>query len=369
MKKNSPVLSICIPTYNRWNYLECLLESFQLSNPLTKETEILVSNDCSTDGTLAGLTEVLSKSWFNKRLRVKHCAKKRNWMEHMMEMPLLAQGEYVWIIGDDDLLLPGAIDCVLSLLKKFEPDVLLLNKKVKSHDLRQTFKEQQHYLDGPAVFSSFADLAVRFGIITEIGFTSCLLFKRRPIIEEDPWPWLRSESIYAQTFRLFSAFKRSKCVAVENVCVVHRQQNQRKDQTDVAFLEALKRIPFCLNTCIQKQSLNPKSINHIIEELAPQEDNMLTLPERLLSILKNYPEKVKKITDGDLKEWEKLKKAINCKNTDALFESLKTKNINTFERPSCEYFSCNQIKAKLNARQKIKREIKRILNKIKKIQK
>lgn len=323
VKSKKPLLSICVPTHDRLFYLDCLIESIRLSEFKGHEIEILISNDASTDQTKTYLDDLLKEKVLHPSLKVIHQAKKRDWMQHMMELPLMASGAYVWIIGDDDLLMPGAVDFVLAFIKKVKPDVLLLNKNVKSHDLRNTLKVRQHALDGPAMFSSLIDMACHFGILTEIGFTSCLIFRREPVIEEDPWPWLNTRSIYAQTFRLFPAFRSAKCIAVDNLCVVHRQNNQRSDQTDAPFYEALERIPNALLLLHEHNVANPWQLNSILEEVMPESDESTTLLTRLLSIINGYPELMAKTKASQLKYWRQLSDQSKSMYVKRIFSQLK----------------------------------------------
>lgn len=48
---NKPLLSICIPTYNRSEYLEKTIESIVSQKDFGDEVEIVVSDNCSTDNT------------------------------------------------------------------------------------------------------------------------------------------------------------------------------------------------------------------------------------------------------------------------------------------------------------------------------
>ena len=52
MKDTQPLLSICIPTYNRAELLrQCLESIISESNVFTDKVEVIVSNNCSTDKT------------------------------------------------------------------------------------------------------------------------------------------------------------------------------------------------------------------------------------------------------------------------------------------------------------------------------
>ena len=45
------LLSICIPTYNRLEQIKRQVEFFIFEGVLEKDIELIVSNNCSTDGT------------------------------------------------------------------------------------------------------------------------------------------------------------------------------------------------------------------------------------------------------------------------------------------------------------------------------
>jgi len=63
MTNGSPLLSICIPTYNRASYLEATLESITRQPVFqnTREVEIAISDNCSTDDTPAIISAFQAK--------------------------------------------------------------------------------------------------------------------------------------------------------------------------------------------------------------------------------------------------------------------------------------------------------------------
>jgi glycosyltransferase involved in cell wall biosynthesis len=108
MGKRSRVkkLSICIPTYNRAPVLDRLLNNIhgQIQG-LEKWVEICISDNASTDAT----PQIISK-W---KLSLPICSA-RNPKNHRYDINAvrvfsLARGNYVWFMGDDDLLADGAL--------------------------------------------------------------------------------------------------------------------------------------------------------------------------------------------------------------------------------------------------------------------
>lgn len=109
---DSPLLSICIPTYNREKFLRESLESLikqinDLPNPSI--IELIISDNCSTDN-----TETVVRSIINTRGGIIYIRNSRNLgMDgNFVNCFKRAKGKYIWLLGDDDYL----IECKLSLI-------------------------------------------------------------------------------------------------------------------------------------------------------------------------------------------------------------------------------------------------------------
>lgn len=120
-------ISICIPTYNRKIYLEQLLKSIaeQINDSNKKIIQVCISDNASTDG-----TEDLIYQWRQKS-QIPFVYSKN---EHNMGFDLniikaisLAEGKYCWFMGDDDALVPGAINRILSEIE-LGYDIYLCNR-------------------------------------------------------------------------------------------------------------------------------------------------------------------------------------------------------------------------------------------------
>lgn len=104
-----PKLSICIPTYNRELFLKELLESIVAQADFS-EVEIVVSDNASTDNTSELIVE-FRKRYPNITYAVapKNLGADRNYITSVE----LANGDYCWLMGSDDVLAPGAIAAML----------------------------------------------------------------------------------------------------------------------------------------------------------------------------------------------------------------------------------------------------------------
>jgi len=104
-------LSICIPTYNRANFLGAAIDS--VIKQATEEVEIVISDNASTDH-----TEELVREYQTRFPRIRYHKAKENMGadRNFLKVAELATGEYCWLLGSDDALADGAISTVLPML-------------------------------------------------------------------------------------------------------------------------------------------------------------------------------------------------------------------------------------------------------------
>lgn len=121
----SVVWSICIPTYNR---AECLRRNLNyIFKQLTEENrgkiEVLVSNNASRDN-----TNDIVKDFINKGYNISYYCNEKNIGpdKNFLQCIDKAQGKYVLLLGDDDVLLNGAIDCILNILQQDDYGVVYI---------------------------------------------------------------------------------------------------------------------------------------------------------------------------------------------------------------------------------------------------
>ncbi len=112
-------LSVCIPTYNRASHLANCLQSL-ISNQARSGVrfQVCVSDNCSTDGTEHVVRLAQASIDIKYHRNPGNLGIPRNFL-NAVEM---ADGEFVWLIGDDDLLLPSAIEELSQLIERY-PDV------------------------------------------------------------------------------------------------------------------------------------------------------------------------------------------------------------------------------------------------------
>jgi len=112
----NPKVSICVPTYNRKDYLRETLDSIFAQT--YKDYEVVVVDDGSTDGT----EEMLKQESYPIRYYwQKNCgdAAARN------KMVKLAQGEFITFIDSDDLLMHDAVERMINVMEAEGGEVMV----------------------------------------------------------------------------------------------------------------------------------------------------------------------------------------------------------------------------------------------------
>ena len=113
-----PILSICIPTLNRGELLKVLLENLEgEASSYLDRIEIVVADNASSDNTADIVKQTPLPIVYGRKNSTVGFA--RNVLFATAE---LASGEFVWVLGDDDLVLPGGVTRVLDSINK-APDV------------------------------------------------------------------------------------------------------------------------------------------------------------------------------------------------------------------------------------------------------
>ncbi|WP_061216127.1 glycosyltransferase family 2 protein [Leptospira santarosai] len=106
-------ISICIPTFNRARHLSNCLNSIVLNEDKENISyEICISNNCSTDET----EEVVSSLKNELPIRYQKNETNIGVARNVLKVVEMASGDYIWLIGDDDLLLPGALKGLSNLI-------------------------------------------------------------------------------------------------------------------------------------------------------------------------------------------------------------------------------------------------------------
>lgn len=109
---NLPLITVCIPTYCRYNLLERALKS--VLNQNFSSVEIIISDNASADGSW-NQTKQLS-DW-DQRILTRRNQNNLGWTGNLNECIKIARGEFLVFLCDDDEMLPGMLELESDFLK------------------------------------------------------------------------------------------------------------------------------------------------------------------------------------------------------------------------------------------------------------
>ncbi len=115
---DNEILSLCIPTRNRAEWLAIALNRINeevLQYRIGAESlKVYISDNASTDNTQQVVQRFQSGFCLSYSRNEINIGADRN----IWRCPGLARGKYVWIMGDDDSVLPGSLPYILDILQK-----------------------------------------------------------------------------------------------------------------------------------------------------------------------------------------------------------------------------------------------------------
>lgn len=229
-----PVISICIPTYNRARLLSELLDSI-IDQENVDDIEIVISDDASTEDKSS--IENLYSSRFKN---YKFISQKSNLGidGNFLAVVAEATSPYIWLMGDDDRLEPGSIRRLLDAIELW-PDAVGFTLGVIDYDVTmrtpvgiRATPPTQLITGSKAVFSTIADL---------LGFMSALVVKRDLWNQEINDPKIVSiKNYYVQVIILGRIIgENGQWGVIQPPCVGFRTGNDQL-QARYGWLERLK---------------------------------------------------------------------------------------------------------------------------------
>jgi glycosyltransferase involved in cell wall biosynthesis len=176
----APLLSVCIPAYNRPNWLQRGFESIAVGEG--NGIEIVITDDSDTDQGQAIASEVLenwSGSW-----RYEHHQQPLGMAQNWNRAIQRATGQYVMVLHDDDFFLPQGVNRLVSKLQGSENQYPVLLFGVRVVDAQERIMKQQGFgqdkflpshdalikLFSDSSFVRFPAMVIRRDLFTEVGY-------------------------------------------------------------------------------------------------------------------------------------------------------------------------------------------------------
>jgi len=193
-----PIISICIPTYNRARFLDECLESIvlQFKNPeVMAAVDVFILDNQSSDNT-AEVAEKFTNHFGN--IKYIRDDQPRKLVPGIIKVASLADGDYIWVFSDDDIQTESTLQTILTFIKNKNTDLIVCNL------LGFMEKSQREYpnllkLDQDQVVNNrqefFALLNTKFYTSIDYYLTLCS-------------NWLIKRSLFQENYYIFEKFNK-----------------------------------------------------------------------------------------------------------------------------------------------------------------
>jgi len=175
---NLPLLSICLPTLNRSEYLCKALKSIFYAKYDQSLVELCISNNAS-DHNYAAVEQLLDEA--PKTLAIRYVVQpaRLSLDEHMLAVKKLATSSYIYFLGDDDYFLEGQLPLLLDLIEQETPDLAIFNGYIvdsKNEVIGQHFNLPAH---------QYSSISTAFTDLRDKGMFGAVLVKAEHLNEEN----------------------------------------------------------------------------------------------------------------------------------------------------------------------------------------
>lgn len=171
---SSIVLSICIATYNRAAFIGATLQ--QLLPQMTAEMEVVIVDGASPDSTESVVRRYQSSC---PQIRYIRLSSNGGFDKDYNTAVEAAQGEYCWLMSDDDLLKQGALKAILREIRRGYP-LIVVNAEIRDASLAKLLSPRRLSLLADRVYGP--EEANRHCFLAEVGdylsFIGCVVIQR-----------------------------------------------------------------------------------------------------------------------------------------------------------------------------------------------
>ena len=205
-----PLLTVAIPTWNRAAYLKVLVTALAPQIAALPEVELLISDNDSPDETQSVVEEAIAAG-----LRCRYIRNAINIEAdpNFLQCFEMARGTYVWIVGDDDVVLPGSLQFIVNLLRRAVVELIYVTPFGFDRDVNEGRPRDVQ----PAVreYTSGRDFLRAVGLRGDLIMLSAVIFNKERI-ESEPHPAFTEgyNTNLLQMGWVFTALKRTRCAYI-----------------------------------------------------------------------------------------------------------------------------------------------------------
>jgi glycosyltransferase involved in cell wall biosynthesis len=129
MSDSMPFFTIAIPVFNRFGYFKDALTS--VLNQIFTDFEIVIVDDCSTDGTWEYIQTLQ-----DPRIRIYRNEKNLGIVPNWRRCIELAKGKWFKFLMSDDLMFPAALDVLKVLIDKYPDNFVIVTSGIGFRDFK-----------------------------------------------------------------------------------------------------------------------------------------------------------------------------------------------------------------------------------------
>lgn len=169
-------LTICIATYNRAAFIGETLDS--ILPQLRSDVDVVIVDGASPDNTEAAVVPYVEKCSSIRYVR----ETENSGVDGDYDKAVgYATGEHCWLLPDDDLVAPGAVERVLEALEDGTVDLLIVDAEVRDRTLNHVLQSSRLKFEGERRYgSNDAD-----NFLADAGY--CLSFIGGVIVRRTLW--------------------------------------------------------------------------------------------------------------------------------------------------------------------------------------
>ncbi len=223
MAEKSAKLSICIPTWNRSNFLQktlSILAGQIETDQLGDQVEICISDNGSTDDTPSVIGRIVDENP-NLRISVVRFPENQGFSINMDAAVRLASGEFVFLLGDDDLFVPRGVVDLLKVCLSLDADTLVI-LNLKNADCSSEWSKTASSQD--VIFQDVRESLMQLGKFHPT-FIGNFIFRRTAYLQHFHPRFL--QSIYPHTAVWFEIM-RGKRVHFRNLSCLEVDDSDRR---------------------------------------------------------------------------------------------------------------------------------------------
>jgi abequosyltransferase len=210
-------LSICIATYNRSDVIGETLDS--IVSQVKEGVEIVVADGASTDD-----TENVMRTYVERypAIRYYRLPVKGGVDRDYCHAVSFAAGDYCWLLTDDDIVKPGAIDTILELLPR-QYSLIVVNAEIWDRSLMKRQEHKRLHLDADTFYEPSARELLFIETASYLSFIGGVIINRTLWNERLKEPYIGTEFIHVGV--IFQKDLPSGAFALAEPCIMIRSGN------------------------------------------------------------------------------------------------------------------------------------------------